>query len=133
MSRNTRSARAADATVGTRIRLRRLEQGLSQTELGKRVGVTFQQVQKYENGANRVSASRLVMLAQTLEVPMSYFFPEGSDGPKTNGPDPAGLITDRDSFRLAQAYAKIKHKKLRKIVLDLAETLAQEPAPKRGK
>jgi transcriptional regulator with XRE-family HTH domain len=130
MSKNTRSASAADATVGMRIRLRRLEQGLSQTELGKRVGVTFQQVQKYENGANRVSASRLVMLAQTLEVPMNYFFPEGSDGPKTNGPDPAGLITDPLALRLAQGFAGITDKNLRRSLVALVERIVAQKSDK---
>ena len=69
-------AKQVDAHVGTKIRDRRRELGLSQTDLGEKVGVSFQQVQKYENGVNRVGASRLAALAKVLEVSVAYFFPE---------------------------------------------------------
>src|ERR1700687_538572 len=74
MPRNTRSASSSDSDIGQRIRARRLELGLSQTELADQIGVTFQQVQKYEKGANRVGGGRLGQIAEALSVPPSYFF-----------------------------------------------------------
>ena len=71
-----KNANPIDRHVGTRIRMQRMVRGLSQTELGKAVGVTFQQVQKYEKGANRVSASRLQQIANVLEVAPDFFFEE---------------------------------------------------------
>src|SRR5580765_340562 len=69
-----------DVLVGTRVRIRRVELGLSQTELANALGVTFQQVQKYEKGTNRIGASRLHAMAGVLRVPVSYFFPAPGDG-----------------------------------------------------
>ena len=74
MPRNTRSASSSDSDIGQRIRARRLELGLSQTDLAVKIGVTFQQVQKYEKGANRVGGGRLGQVAEALSVPPSYFF-----------------------------------------------------------
>src|SRR6187399_1650076 len=68
-----------DVLVGTRVRLRRVELGLSQTQLANALGVTFQQVQKYEKGTNRIGASRLHAIAGVLRVPVSYFFPAGGE------------------------------------------------------
>jgi len=91
-----------DVAVGHRIRLFRLNAGLSQTELADQIGVTFQQVQKYEVGANRIGTGRLVRIAAILDIPIAALL-EG-----TAGADPAGsllaLIDDRRSFRLAHAF-----------------------------
>jgi transcriptional regulator with XRE-family HTH domain len=70
-----------DVHIGIKIRARRQELGLSQTALGKEVGVSFQQIQKYENGSNRIGASRLALLAKVLQVPIDYFFPRDDGEP----------------------------------------------------
>jgi transcriptional regulator with XRE-family HTH domain len=74
-----------DQRVGERLRSRRLKMGLSQTELGAAAGVTFQQIQKYERGANRISASRMIQFGEKLGVPPAYFVEGIDDGPKANG------------------------------------------------
>jgi len=74
--RSTKGPKQVDAHVGLKIRNRRMELSLSQTSLGKEVGVSFQQMQKYEKGMNRVGASRLAAIAGALEVPVRYFFPD---------------------------------------------------------
>src|SRR2546429_9780272 len=74
MKSKTKSTTSHDIEVGQRIRVRRMAQGMSQTELGNLLGVTFQQVQKYEKGVNRVGAGRLVRIGEALDVPVSFFF-----------------------------------------------------------
>lgn len=83
---------AVDAFIGARVRLRRLNLGLSQEELSNRLGVTFQQIQKYEKGVNRISASRLLQLAAALAVPVQYFF-DGLDAER-DIPPPDGMSED---------------------------------------
>ena len=78
-SKTARRSDARDGEVGRRVRTQRLAKGLSQTELGERIGVTFQQVQKYEKGTNRIGAGRLSRIAQALEVPVAYFFPSENE------------------------------------------------------
>jgi transcriptional regulator with XRE-family HTH domain len=89
---------ALDRYVGTRMRVRRLEVGMSQEKLGEALGITFQQVQKYEKGTNRVSISRLHQIAQALETPLSYFYEGGADGAGADGsfadPELAGVASD---------------------------------------
>jgi transcriptional regulator with XRE-family HTH domain len=80
------SANPVDTHVGRRMRLRRTLLGLSQDELGQRLGLTFQQVQKYERGANRIGASRLFDLASILEVPVSFFFDDMTDDVRSHSP-----------------------------------------------
>ena len=89
-----------DVMVGKRIRLRRVQLGLSQTELGQKLGVTFQQIQKYENGANRVSCSRLYETSVALDVPIAYFFMDPAD---------AGLeLAVAEQFEIAAALGRIR-------------------------
>ena len=89
---------ALDRYVGNRMRVRRLEVGMSQEKLGEALGITFQQVQKYENGTNRVSISRLHQIAQALETPISYFYEGAADGLDAGGsladPELAGVASD---------------------------------------
>src|SRR5258708_12889380 len=80
-SKPNRRSDHRDTEVGRRVRTQRLTKGLSQTELGTKIGVTFQQVQKYENGGNRIGAGRLSPIAEALEVPASFFFPDESASP----------------------------------------------------
>jgi transcriptional regulator with XRE-family HTH domain len=119
----TERDRRVDAYVGSRIRLKRTIQGLSQTELGTAVGVTFQQMQKYESGANRVSASKLWALSEELDVPISYFF----DGLDTDGASPSEAIaTDRYATELMRAVARIRDAKLRDCLLGLVKVMGEE-------
>ncbi len=123
---------AVDALIGRNIRLCRVEHGLSQTELGQRIGVSFQQIQKYENGTNRVGASRLTLIADALNLPVAHLF-EGSSRPGRPGPDPLGheLIANPHALRLAQAFDRIPRHQTRVAVLHLVEAIAEAP-PKRG-
>ena len=116
---------AIDVMVGERIRLRRHKLSMSMVELGKRLGLTFQQVQKYENAANRVSCSRLYELSEALGVPIMYFF---SDAPQAKHKGAAVSEAERDDMkegiRLMKAYRRIKDHGVRRGVLTLVESLA---------
>jgi transcriptional regulator with XRE-family HTH domain len=127
-----------DVHVGTRIRLRRTLLGLSQEKLGEAIGLTFQQVQKYERGANRVGSSRLFDLSRVLDVPIAYFFDEmpgavqdkspsklmGMTTPPTVEfePDP---MAKRETLELVRAYYKITDPALRKKLFDLIKSVAK--------
>ena len=116
-----------DVHVGQRVRARRKMLGLSQTLLGKELGVTFQQVQKYERGTNRIGSSRLFRVSNALDVPVSYFF-EGAET-KLPGYNPMEGL-DGDAFEkeetqeLVEAYYRIVDPRIRKKVLGLARLLA---------
>ena len=121
-----------DKHVGARVRLRRLMVGMSQGRLGEALDVTFQQVQKYEKGANRIGASRLQQLARVLEVPPSYFFdgaPSG-DGSAVGFAESGGnsntvdFVLTSEGLQLNRAFAAIKDHKVRKRILDLVESLS---------
>ena len=116
---------AADQLVGSRIRIRRKELGLSQDELARRVGVTFQQIQKYERAANRVSASKLFEVARALKVPPSYFFEEL--GALEAQPTASGILADPEFNELAQTLSKLRGA-VRRRIIDLVRVLAQEGA-----
>jgi transcriptional regulator with XRE-family HTH domain len=117
-----------DVAVGRNLRLWRIARGLSQSQLAKRLGVTFQQVQKYEIGGNRVSTGRLVKAAGILAVPVGALL-HGTAEPSESL---SGLISDSRSFRLAQAFAAIKSNKFRESLVALVERLARLPQkPKR--
>jgi transcriptional regulator with XRE-family HTH domain len=126
-----------DAHVGARMRLRRTLLGMSQEMLGEAIGLTFQQVQKYERGANRIGCSRLFDLSRVLDVPVSYFFDDMSEDVQRNSPvnvikgfeqqvDP--IETDpmmrRETLELVRAYYSIKDPQVRRRVYDLAKALA---------
>jgi len=125
-----------DVHVGTRVRLRRTLMGMSQEKLGEALGLTFQQVQKYERGANRVGASRLFDLARVLDVPVSFFFDDMSEEVESLSPrlicglaeepavfDNADPMTKRETLELVRAYYRIADPQIRKRVLDLAKAL----------
>jgi transcriptional regulator with XRE-family HTH domain len=114
-----------DVHVGARIRHRRAVLGLNQTELAERVGVTFQSIQKYERGTNRVSASRLQEIAEVLNVPISHFF-EGLSASETviSGEVPASGLTTQEIRDLNGAFASIKDKTVRQAVLHLLKGVA---------
>jgi transcriptional regulator with XRE-family HTH domain len=113
-----------DLVIGARVRERRLELGLSQRDLGGQVSVTFQQIQKYENGTNRISASRLLWIAAALKTSPEYFI--GGVSPDDEGPAEAS-VWSKDAMALLTAYQRIKSPALRKNLLDLARTLSRNP------
>src|SRR5438067_8856909 len=123
-----------DAVIGQRIRAQRLMCRMSQTDLANALGVTFQQVQKYEKGVNRVGAGRLAKIADTLGVPISFFF-DGAPGPKSaigNVNEALGLIRTAGSLRLARAFENMPSE-ARGHFLALIEFLADRGATrKRG-
>ena len=120
-----RSKAPVDVLVGARIRLLRKRRQLSQAELGKRLGVTFQQVQKYENGKNRVSASRLHLVATALDAPISEFFADASETSRLSCATKS-VAFDPQAYRVAEAFIKISDKKIRASLVDLVETMARK-------
>jgi transcriptional regulator with XRE-family HTH domain len=125
-----RSATRIDVTVGRNVRMWRIASGLSQARLGKRIGVSFQQLQKYESGANRIPTGRLVKIAAVLGVPVAVLF----TGDRGAEPSPAllALSSDSRSFRLAHAFAAIEQRALRLVLVRMVEKLAAEaPRSKR--
>ena len=115
-----------DVHVGGRLRLRRRLLEMSQTNLGNALGVTFQQVQKYERGANRISASRLFQISQVLDAPISYFF---DDMPGLRGgvqePSAPDLKDKRETLELMRAYYRIRDPKVRDIMRRLIQAMAK--------
>jgi transcriptional regulator with XRE-family HTH domain len=124
-----------DVHVGGRVRLRRTLMGMSQERLGEAIGLTFQQVQKYERGANRIGASRLWDLSKVLDVPMSYFFEEMDEETARHSPrniaqrpgEPREMDMDpmskRETLELVRAYYRITDPSVRKRVFELTKTL----------
>src|SRR5262249_4652293 len=121
-----------DVTVGRNVRIWRMAKGLSQAQLANRLGVTFQQVQKYETGANRIGTGRLVKLAAVLGVPIAALF-EGAD---TDSPSRAllALIADKRAFRLARAFKAIEDNTVRVSLVNMVDKIAtMVPQPKRSR
>lgn len=128
-----------DVHVGSRVRLRRTLLGMSQEKLGEAIGLTFQQVQKYERGANRVGASRLYDLSRVLDVPVGFFFDEmteevagaspgqirGNGGLPLDGIEPElDPMAKRETLELVRAYYRISSPKVRKRIFELTKALA---------
>jgi transcriptional regulator with XRE-family HTH domain len=134
VDKHVRARRAdnRDAEVGRRVRSRRLECRLSQTELADRIGVTFQQVQKYEKGVNRIGAGRLQRISEALEVPISFFFGAGTTSakPETNSSAESvfGFLQTSGSVRIVKAFHKIKSRKAKQLLVEMAEELADAQA-----
>ena len=128
MTNRPRASRKPDPTdvvVGHNIRILRLERRMSQTDLGDRLGVTFQQVQKYERGANRVGGGRLHRIADAFGVPVKELFrgaPEGHEAPA--GPSPLRFLAQPQALRLVTAFDRIAHRKLRQVLVAVVETAA---------
>ena len=126
-----------DVEVGQRIRIQRLAAGLSQSELAERIGVTFQQVQKYEKGMNRVGAGRLTKIARVLNVAVGSFFDgrEAIEQVELQGFDsPLAAMAQPYAYRLLRAYANISDPDLRETIVDFVERTASQsflggPAP----
>lgn len=127
-----------DKHVGSRVRMRRMMLGMSQEKLGDALGLTFQQVQKYEKGTNRIGASRLQQISLILQVPVSFFFegapaPPGRPGGFVEAPSPA-YVTDflatTDGLSLTKAFMQIKSPKLRRRIVELVEEMSTGEAEK---
>ncbi len=113
-----------DVHVGKRVRHRRWMLGVTQQQLAERVGIKFQQIQKYETGMNRISASRLWDIAEALEVPISFFF-EGLDSATAAGAQmPGDLMSDKEALELVRSYYAIPETQ-RKRLFDLARVLSE--------
>jgi transcriptional regulator with XRE-family HTH domain len=123
-----------DKHVGARVRMRRMMLGMSQEKLGDALGLTFQQVQKYEKGANRIGASRLQQISHILQVPVSFFFdgaPNVPGQPEGLGeaPSPAyvsDFLATSDGLALTKAFMGIKNAKLRRQIVNLVEQIASD-------
>ena len=121
-----------DKHVGARVRLRRHMMGVSQAALGDAIGVTFQQVQKYENGSNRIGAGRLLKIANLLQVPVDFFFEDAPDlaGPSRQQIDDSFSVyaseffSTSDGLKLAATFMKIADARLRRRIVELAEEVA---------
>lgn len=124
MTPNRRSANPLDVAIGARLRVRRRAAGLSQQKLAERLGVTFQQVQKYERGANRIAGSTLIGIAEALETPASYFLGEGASGAIND--ESIVNIAQRGASDLLRQYVHITSPKIRAAVLQLVRALAEE-------
>jgi transcriptional regulator with XRE-family HTH domain len=121
-----------DIHVGSRVRLRRMMLGMSQEKLGESLGITFQQIQKYEKGTNRIGASRIQHISRVLSVPVSFFF-DGAPGmnseqPRVTDAEPPNYLVDflatTDGIQLNKAFVRIKDAKLRRRVIDLVRAMA---------
>ncbi len=124
-----------DIYVGTRLKIRRLELGLSQNKIGEMTGITFQQVQKYEKGSNRIGSSRLYEFAKILKVPVSYFFEQyeltfGDNGVLSDNrasfDDDKDSVSEKEILTLIKNFSAIKDPNVRKSIIALAKTLSKK-------
>jgi transcriptional regulator with XRE-family HTH domain len=135
-----KSPNPVDKHVGSRVRMRRMMINLSQEKLGERLGITFQQIQKYEKGTNRIGASRLHQIASVLGVPVEFFY-EGvpvagiaAAGAFAESPSPAYVSDFRASsagLALTKAFMRVKDAKVRRRIVDLVEAIAADEEGKR--
>src|SRR4051794_25172225 len=137
---STKAPNPVDKYVGSRVRMRRIMLGMSQEKLGEALGLTFQQVQKYEKGTNRVGASRLQQISEILQVPVSFLFEGGPTGGTANqgfgeAQSPAyvsDFLATSEGLALTRAFTRISDAKLRRSIVDMVEQIAaREPADHR--
>ena len=114
-----------DVQVGARMRELRIRAGMSQTTLGEAMNVSFQQVQKYEKGTNRMGASRLIQIASVLNVPVEALFEGLETSNAASGADSQGVMLDRDAARVARDWVQIPDESTRDIVRDMIRTLSR--------
>jgi transcriptional regulator with XRE-family HTH domain len=134
MMKKTRQPNSADVQIGESIRAHRLIVGMTQGDLARKLGVSFQQVQKYERGTNRVGAGRLPQIAKIFNIPIAALFDANantSPGMRT-GAAPIKLIPDRSTLKLLTAFEDIGHRKIRYSLVDLVDAIAKA-TPKRRK
>lgn len=128
-------AHPVDVYVGARLKTKRTAQGLSQSEIGRYLGVTFQQVQKYEKGVNRIGPSKLYEVAKLLKTPINYFF-DGFEELKNKNNccfnedgeefDSENNVSDREALRLIKAFTSIKDPKIRKQITSLVKAMSMQ-------
>jgi transcriptional regulator with XRE-family HTH domain len=126
-----------DKHVGSRVRMRRMMLGMSQEKLGDALSLTFQQVQKYEKGTNRIGASRLQQISLILQVPVSFFFegaplPPGRPQGMGEAPSPAYVtefLATNDGLALVKAFMRIENSKLRRRLVELVEEMGGDVRP----
>lgn len=132
--KGSRRPNPIDVHVGSRVRLQRMLRGISQEKLGEQLGLTFQQIQKYEKGVNRIGASRLWDLANVLQVPVQFFYDEAPVGEGRTVPQPGmaekaadayvfEFLNTREGLELNRAFARITDPKMRRAVLDLVRSM----------
>jgi transcriptional regulator with XRE-family HTH domain len=135
---STKAPNPVDKYVGSRVRMRRIMLGMSQEKLGDALGLTFQQVQKYEKGTNRVGASRLQQISEILQVPVSFLFEGGPSGVVTSsggfseGTSPAYIsdfLATSEGLALTRAFTRITDAKLRRSIVELVEQIAAREEP----
>ena len=137
MTKNNRSASPVDKIVGTNLRMIRTSQGMSQVALAESVGITFQQIQKYEKGVNAMNARRLVDFASFMNIPVSYFFDGLNDDSDAPSVAMAGFAedntsfehdapSDRESLEMMKAFNRIGEQPVRKRVSDLVRAIADQ-------
>lgn len=132
-----KSPNPIDIHVGSRVRLRRMMLGMSQEKLGEALGITFQQIQKYEKGTNRIGASRLQHTATVLKVPVSFFFedapgtPEEAMGFAENQPHSyvVDFLSSSEGLSLNKAFIRIKDARVRRRIVDLVQSLSDDDTP----
>ena len=138
---STKAPNPVDKYVGSRVRMRRIMLGMSQEKLGEALGLTFQQVQKYEKGTNRVGASRLQQIANILQVPVAFFF-EGAPNVSAHQADGIGeapsptyvsdFLATSEGLALTRAFTRIPDSKLRRSIVDLVEQIADRESAANG-
>lgn len=134
---STKAPNPVDKYVGSRVRMRRIMLGMSQEKLGEALGLTFQQVQKYEKGTNRVGASRLQQISEILQVPVSFLFDGGpSGGGSANGFSEGSsptyvsdFLATSEGLALTRAFTRIADSKLRRSIVELVEQIAAREGP----
>ena len=132
----TKAPNPIDKYVGSRVRMRRIMLGMSQEKLGEALGLTFQQIQKYEKGTNRVGASRLQQISEVLQVPVSFLFDGGPSGVvlaenSAESASPAYIadfLATSEGLALTRAFTRIPDSKLRRSIVDLVEQIAEREA-----
>jgi transcriptional regulator with XRE-family HTH domain len=137
---STKAPNPVDKYVGSRVRMRRIMLGMSQEKLGDALGLTFQQIQKYEKGTNRVGASRIKQISEILHVPVSFLFDGGPAG--TAGADGFGeeaspayisdFLATSEGLALTRAFTSITDAKLRRSIVDLVEQIAAHEAAEKS-
>jgi transcriptional regulator with XRE-family HTH domain len=130
---NAKSPNPTDVYVGSRVRMRRKMLGLSQEKLGEKLGITFQQIQKYEKGTNRVGASRLQAMANAMEVPVSYFFPDATEAAQGGMREESAafmmdFMSTSEGLDLSRAFTRIRSAKVRRKVVELVRAMAEDAA-----
>jgi transcriptional regulator with XRE-family HTH domain len=134
---STKAPNPVDKYVGSRVRMRRIMLGMSQEKLGEALGLTFQQVQKYEKGTNRVGASRIQQISEILQVPVSFLFEGGPSGTTNGGSFSEGsspsyisdFLATSEGLALTRAFTRITDAKLRRSIVEMVEQVAAREGP----